>query len=62
MFDIKPLPKSLQIVLVTSDETGQWAEFIVQRLESSELVAEFESLEEAIEFCISEKLGLKSSM
>lgn len=59
MFDIKPLPKSLQILLVTSDETGQWVEFKVQSFESSELVAEFESLEEAIEFCISEKTGFE---
>lgn len=59
MFDIKPLQKTLKILLVTSDETRQWEEFVVQRFESSELVAEFESLEAAIEFCISEKTGFE---
>jgi hypothetical protein len=59
MFEIKPLQKTLKLLLVTSDETRLWAEFVVQRFESSELVAEFESWEAAIEFCISEKTGFE---
>lgn len=57
MFQIKPLPKSLKIIVVTSDETGQWLEYVVQRFESSELVFEFESLETAIDYCISQESG-----
>ena len=57
MLQIKPLPKSLKIIVVTSDETGQWIEFVVQRFESSELVFEFESLETAVDYCISQKSG-----
>ncbi len=57
MLQIKPLPISLKIVVVTSDETGQWIEYVVQRFESSEFVIEFESLETAIDYCISQKAG-----
>jgi len=57
MLQIKPLPKSLKIIVVTSDETGQWLEYVVQRFESSELVFEFESLETAIDYCISQESG-----
>jgi len=57
MLQIKPLPKSLKIIVVTSDETGQWIEYVVQRFESSEFVFEFESLETAIDYCISQKSG-----
>lgn len=57
MLQIKPLPMSLKIIVVTSDETGQWIEYVVQRFESSELVFEFESLETAIDYCISQESG-----
>ena len=57
MLQIKPLPMSLKIIVVTSDETGQWIEYVVQHFESSELVFEFESLETAIDYCISQKSG-----
>lgn len=57
MLQIKPLPISLKIIVVTSDETGQWLEYVVQRFESSELVFEFESLETAIDYCISQESG-----
>ena len=59
MLEIKPLAKSLKIIVVTSDETGQWMDYIVQRFESSEFVFEFESLEMAIDFCISENSGFE---
>jgi 3-methyladenine DNA glycosylase AlkC len=55
-----PLPKTLKIVVVTSDETRQWVQFVVQSYETSKAVAEsfeFESLESAIEFCLSKKSG-----
>jgi hypothetical protein len=51
------LPKSLKIIVVASDETNQWIEYVVQRFESSEFVFEFESLETAIDYCISQKSG-----
>jgi 3-methyladenine DNA glycosylase AlkC len=57
MLQIKPLPMSLKIIVVTSDETGQWIEYVVQRFESSEFVFEFESLETAINYCISQESG-----
>ena len=57
MLQIKPLPMSLKIIVVTSDETGQWIEYVVQRFESSEFVFEFESLETAIDYCITQKSG-----
>ena len=57
MLQIKPLPMSLKIIVVTSDKTGQWIEYVVQRFESSEFVFEFESLETAIDYCISQKSG-----
>lgn len=57
MLQIRALPMSLKIIVVTSDETGQWIEYVVQRFESSEFVFEFESLETAIAYCISQKTG-----
>lgn len=57
MLEIKPLPKSFKIIVVTSDDTGQWIEFVVQRFESSELVFEFPSLETAVDYCISRESG-----
>ena len=59
MLEIKPLTKSLKIIVVTNDETGQWMEYVVQRFESSELVFEFESLETAIDFCTSKNTGFE---
>ena len=62
MLYFKPLPKTLKIVVVTSDETRQWVEFFVQRVENSEIASEsfeFESFESAIEFCLSEKSGFE---
>ena len=57
MLQIKPLPISLKIIVVRGDVTGQWLEYVVQRYESSEFVFEFESLETAINYCISQESG-----
>ena len=59
MLEIKPLPKSYKIICVFSYQERQWLNFEVQRFEDGEYIADFDSLDSAIEFCKSEEAGFE---